>query len=236
MFKGKATILLYHQVGVNPNNHTNLDCFCQVEQFIEQMKFLYESKIKVISLTDLVNILKSDKVLEQDYVVLTFDDGCELFCKYVLPILQEFNFPSTIYPVSGALGEIADWPKLLNQELKIIEKEELLWLANIGVDVGGHTVSHVKLTEVNIKESEIEVSKCKKDLESIIGKELHSFSYPHGCYNDEIEKLVESQGFECALTCESDFIFGRENLYRLPRKYVTFYDDINSFKKILNYE
>lgn len=236
MAKGKATILLYHQIGEHLIEQTNLDCFCTKEQFEEQMRFLQESEIEVISLNSLVNMMKSDQGLDKDYVVLTFDDGCERFQTIALPIIQKYSFPSTIYPVSGDLGRLASWPRIINHDLRLLSKENLKSVAKSGVDVGGHTVNHVKLGEVPIQEAETEIECCKQDLESIINQELYSFSYPHGSFNEAIAQLVSSAGFDCAVTCKSSFIYGDEDLFQLPRKYVTYSDNLDSFRKILGYE
>jgi peptidoglycan/xylan/chitin deacetylase (PgdA/CDA1 family) len=236
MIKGKAAILLYHQIGEHQIEQTNLDCFCTKEQFAEQMRFLHEFETEVISLRTLVNMMKNNKGLDKDYVVLTFDDGCEQFQTITLPILQKYNFPSIIYPVSGNLGCVASWPEIINHDLRILSKENLQSVANSGVDVGGHTVNHFKLREIPKQEAKKEIECCKRDLESIIGQELCSFSYPHGSFNEEIAQLVSSAGFDCAVTCKSSFIYGDEDLFHLPRKYVTYSDNIDSFRKILGYE
>lgn len=236
MVKGKAAILLYHQIGEHQIEETNLDCFCTKEQFELQMRFLHESETEVISLRSLVSMLKNNIELDKDYVVLTFDDGCERFQTIALPILQKYNAPSTIYPVSGFLGCVASWPKIINHDLRLLSKENLQSVANSGVDIGGHTVNHVKLREVLKQDAKKEIEFCKRDLESIIGQELFSFSYPHGSFNEEIAQLVSSAGFYCAVTCKSSFIYGDEDLFQLPRKYVTYSDNLDSFKKILLYE
>ncbi len=236
MYKGKATILLYHQIGDYPTEQTNLDCFCTTEKFKEQMEFLYESKIKVISLEALVNMIKTKQQFDKDYIVLTFDDGCDRFQTNVFPIIQKYCSPSTIYPVSGDLGRLASWPKIINNDLKLLSVDNLKSLSKSGVSIGGHTVNHVKLSEIPIQEAKIEIESCKRDLEGIIHQKLYSFSYPHGSYNNAVAQLVSSAGFDCAVTCKSSFIFGDEDLFQLPRKYVTYSDNMDSFRRILGYE
>ena len=236
MSKGKATILLYHQIGEQPKKETNLDCFCNVERFEEQMKFLNASDIELISLRSLVNIMKDKEGFEKDYVVLTFDDGCERFKTTVIPILQKYDVPATIYPVSGNLGRIASWPKVINPDLRLLSEEKLRIVARSGIDVGGHTVNHIKLSEVELTEAESEIICCKNDLESIIEHKLNSFSYPHGDYNNDIAQIVANSGFNCAVTCKPSFVYGDEDVFQLPRNYVTYSDTLTSFKKILGYE
>lgn len=236
MGKGKATILLYHQIGEQPKKETNLDCFCTIERFEEQMNFLNNADIEIISLSSLVNIMNNKEGFEKDYVVLTFDDGCERFQTMVIPILQKYDMPATIYPVSGELGNIASWSKVVNPDLKILSEDNLKKVAESGIDIGGHTVNHIKLGETPLSVANREVINCKIHLEKVINRSLHSFSYPHGSYNGEIVQLVMSSGFDCAVTCISSFIYGNEDIFQLPRKYVTYKDSINSFKKIVGHE
>jgi peptidoglycan/xylan/chitin deacetylase (PgdA/CDA1 family) len=236
MGKRKATILLYHQIGKQPKETTNLDCFCNVEQFEEQMKFLIDSDIELISLKSLVKMMKDKELFKKDYVVLTFDDGCERFQTTAIPILKKYNIPATIYPVCGYLGTVASWPKINNPDLRLISEENLKGIALFGIDVGGHTVNHIKLSEVELRIAKSEIVGCKEHLERIIEKKLHSFSYPHGSYNNDIVQLVSKSGFECAVTCKADFIYGEEDLFQLPRKYVTYTDTIYSFKQIVGHD
>jgi peptidoglycan/xylan/chitin deacetylase (PgdA/CDA1 family) len=235
--KCKAIILLYHQVGKAPNEQTNLDCYCDQDRFEEQMQYLFNSPYKVISLDELMIKLNSEKHLfVENYLVLTFDDGCANFSKTVLPILKKFNFPATIYPVAGCLGQIASWPKVSNPYFNIISALELKKLSDQGVNIGAHTMNHVKLSNCNLDVAKEEVEQSKQLLEYIIGKVITSFSYPHGDYNDNICHLIKTSGFSNAVTCISDFITDDTDVFQLPRKYVTYFDSLDTFKNILNYE
>ena len=63
MGKGKATILLYHQIGVQPIEETNLDCFCNVDQFEEQMRLYPNAKVLLTVRDTPASWVKSYKVL-----------------------------------------------------------------------------------------------------------------------------------------------------------------------------
>jgi peptidoglycan/xylan/chitin deacetylase (PgdA/CDA1 family) len=234
--KGKAVILLYHQVGNSPVEQTNLDCYCDEEQFEEQMSFLNDSTYKVIGLDELVyKISSTEGFLDENYVVLTFDDGCDQFSKKVLPILKKYNFPATLYPVTGCLGRIASWPKIMNPGLKIITKTALKRVAKQGVNIGAHTENHVKLPSCDFDVAREEINGSKRLLEALLGRKVTSFSYPHGDYNKELIALVKSLGFSNAVTCNASAVESNTNLFELPRKYVTYFDTIESFKKIIAY-
>lgn len=235
--KGKAIVLLYHQVGKKPIEQTNLDCYCDQSRFEEQMAYLYDSHYKVISLDELVSRMKTQKLLfKEHYVVLTFDDGCNTFSEIALPILKKNNFPSTIYPVAGCLGQVASWPKVINPDLNIISELKLKELSSQGVNIGAHTMNHVKLSTCSLDVAKDEIAQSKYTIEHLIGKEITSFSYPHGDYNEDIYSLIKILGFSNAVTCNSNSIDANTDLFKLPRKYVTYYDTINTFKEKLFHE
>lgn len=232
--KGKAIILLYHQVGKTPVEQTNLDCYCDQDRFEEQMAYLHDSHYKVISLDELMVKINDQKPLfEEHYIVLTFDDGCAKFSKTALPILKKYNFPSTIYPVAGSLGKVASWPKVINPDLNIVSELALKELSDQRVNIGAHTMNHVKLSTCDFDVAKEEIEKSKQTLEYIIGKEISSFSYPHGDYNEDVYSLIKTLGFSNAVTCNSNFVNADTDLFQLPRKYVTYFNTLDKFKNIL---
>ena len=171
----KVNILLYHQIGNTPNAHTNLDCFCNAKEFYRQMEFLMNSDYQVISLANALNLIFNNRIVDGKYVVLTFDDGCEKFYDVTFPILEKFNFPSTIYPVAGFLGKYASWGTINNPELKILSKNKLIELNKLGVEIGAHTMGHVKLTHIKRNDAINQVKESKETLEQLLGQNIHSF-------------------------------------------------------------
>ena len=226
-------ILLYHQVGDTPHANTNLDCFCRAEEFYTQLEFLSNSSYKVISLSKATELVSSKSALDSDYVALTFDDGCERFYDITFPILESFGFPSAIYPVANYLGKCATWGNVRNRELRILSKNQLIELAGLQVEIGAHTMDHVKLTTVSKADACAQVNESKQILEELIGREISSFAYPHGDYTRETIDIVKEAGFSNALTCISSVAGKAESLYEIPRKYITYYDDLKAFKQKL---
>jgi peptidoglycan/xylan/chitin deacetylase (PgdA/CDA1 family) len=227
-------ILLYHQIGDTPQKDTNLDCFCNSTQFYRQMEFLNNSNFKVISLSKASEIISNKLMIDNNYVVLTFDDGCEKFYDITYPILEKFNFPSSIYPVAGYIGKDANWGKKKYPGLKILSKSMLNDLSKSNVEIGAHTMDHLKLTQVDERTASLQISESKTLLEQILGKRINSFSYPHGAFNKNIIQLVKDAGFENAMTCIPKFAQDCKSIYEIPRKYITYFDTLESFNLKLN--
>ncbi|MCS4432858.1 polysaccharide deacetylase family protein [Aquiflexum gelatinilyticum] len=181
-----------------------------------------------------MDLIFNKKVIDDKYVVLTFDDGCEKFYSITYPILEKFGFPSMIYPVAGYLGKQAEWGGKKLPHLKILSKSMLCELNKLGVEVGAHTMDHVRLTQINRKESFYQLNECKDVLEQLLGKEIISFSYPHGDFNQETIDILKETGFLNALTCMSNYAQEAKSVYEIPRKYITYFDDIDGFRIKLN--
>jgi len=108
-------------------------------------------------------------------------------------LLEKYDIPATFYiPIN-------------HPERDCMGANEIREIAE-SFDIGGHTYNHVNLPRVSIEEAKREVVEGKKKLEDITGKEIVSFSYPHGSFNDEITKVVKEAGFSGARTVK---IFAR---------------------------
>lgn len=230
----KINILLYHQIGEMPTTTTNLDCFCSTTEFYRQMDFLKRLDYKVITLNKALDLSFNIKELKENYIVLTFDDGCEKFYNTTLPILDSFNYPATIYPITGFLGKIVTLKEKSYPHLKILSERMLIDLSKVGVEIGAHTVNHLKLTNVTKKEAEFQIKSSKEYLEQLLGKKIDSFSYPHGNYNTETIRIVKESGFTNALTCKSGYAQDAESIFEIPRKYITYFDNIDNFIQKIN--
>lgn len=227
----KVNVLLYHQIGDLPNTYTNLNCFCRTDEFYRQMEFLSTSNYKVITLTKAVDIIFNKKLIDDKFIVLTFDDGCEKFYDKAFPILEKFNLPSTIYPVASYLSKYASWGSAINPDLKILSKRMLVDLFELGVEIGAHTMDHPKLTKLDRHKAIDQVRNSKETLEQLIGESVQSFAYPHGDYNKGTIEIVKEAGFHNAVTCISSLAEAAKSIYEIPRKYITFFDDIKLFKQ-----
>lgn len=228
--KYKIIVLLYHQFGISPTSETNLNCFCKEKEFYNQMKFLSNSRdYNVISLDKAINIILTAKNIDRNYVVLTFDDGCESFYNIAYPIIKSFGFEAIVYPIAGFLGKKAIINNKEYNHLKIMSESMIKQLNKDGLTIGAHTLRHLKLTEISYIDAKFQILNSKLYLENILGTQISSFSYPHGKYNDSIIQIVKNAGFSNAVTCNSAFFKNSSTLYEIPRTYITFNDDLSSF-------
>jgi len=77
-----------------------------------------------------------------------------------------------------------------------LDWNDIFFLSENNVEIGAHSVFHKNLTECNDEELSFEIRRSKNIIEKKIGKEIHSFSCPHGGWNDKINKVLKQNGFK----------------------------------------
>jgi peptidoglycan/xylan/chitin deacetylase (PgdA/CDA1 family) len=121
-------------------------------------------------------------VFKNTTVSLTFDDG-DADNYSVRSALTENGLHATFYVVSGYTntnGYMTD--------------EQLRDLYNDGNEIGGHTLSHVKLSDVRGEELIREVCQDRSNLVAY-GFDVTSFAYPFGHYDYEARQVVMDCGY-----------------------------------------
>lgn len=97
-------------------------------------------------------------------------------------------------------------------------------MAAAGVAFGGHTVTHPILTRVPPEQAEREIAESKATIEAHLGTPVRHFAYPNGKagdFNDEIIRLVQRHGYDCALSTIPGRWTPEDNPYALNRVIVT---------------
>lgn len=124
-------------------------------------------------------------VFKNTTVSLTFDDG-DADNYSVRSALTGNGLRATFYVVSGFTntnGYMTD--------------EQLRDLYNDGNEIGGHTLSHVKLSDVRGEELKREICQDRSNLVAY-GFEVKSFAYPFGHYDNEAKQVVMGCGYDNA--------------------------------------
>jgi peptidoglycan/xylan/chitin deacetylase (PgdA/CDA1 family) len=94
-------------------------------------------------------------------------------------------------------------------------------LADHGMQIGGHTVNHPILMQLNDSSAEREIVDGKHMLEDIIGKPVTLFAYPNGKpggdYDARHAAIVRRAGFEAAVSTVNGVADRNTDRFQLPR-------------------
>jgi peptidoglycan/xylan/chitin deacetylase (PgdA/CDA1 family) len=118
--------------------------------------------------------------------------------------------------------------EVLVSELGVTPPDDLMMsstqvreLAEAGMEVGGHTVSHPILTRLATSEAAKEIARGRETLQSLTDNEICSFAYPNGRpardYGPEHVEAVREAGFEHAVTTAWGCARADDDPLQLPR-------------------
>jgi len=199
--KGIRAILLYHSV-----NDKNL--------FLREMLYL-KKNFRFVLPKDLKKEILEAKNNKENIVCLTFDDGELGNYTTALPILEDLGIKATFFITAGLLGKYIDGPFGKRPMMNDQQVHELFYL---GHEIGAHTMTHPKLTEIPLAEARKEIFQSKFYLENLIDSPIISFAYPCGAFNETISNLVKEAGFFYGVTTKEALLKnGNINWFKLPR-------------------
>lgn len=103
----------------------------------------------------------------------------------------------------------------------MLSRAQVRELAERGVEIGGHTVTHPILAAVANERAQAEIVAGKQELEAITGKPVKVFAYPNGKpqrdYAAQHVAMARAAGFELAVTTANGVATPTTDIYQLPR-------------------
>ena len=177
-------ILAYHRIGEHNNSYT-----IKPEVFDAQMKYLYDSGYKTISLAKMQELFNSGKPLDHKYIVVTFDDGYADNLHNAVPILKKYGYTATVFVVSGMV-----------QLPQYLTTKEVGQISAEGIEIGTHTDKHLALAEQTDKAINEEMYISKMYLKMLTKKNVEYLAYPFGSVNEATVAQIKKSGIKGAVT------------------------------------
>ena len=205
----KIPILMYHYIEnvKDPKDTIRIGLSTPPSVLESQIITLLNNGYTPVTQSEIMDILSNKIEMPAKPIALTFDDGYQDFYTVAFPILKKYGVKATIY----AIVDFLDYPNYMTKdELKEISDSNL-------VEVGSHTLNHIYLKTASEQVAKKEIEQSKERLEIYIQKEVKSFAYPYGAFNENTEKMVESAGYQSAVTVVPGSNQSLSNTYFLYR-------------------
>ena len=220
-------VLTYHRFSrKNPGKLT-----VTAEAFESQMKYLKDNGYHFITLAQLIEFMEYKRALPPKAVAITIDDGWRSFYNIGLPILKQYSIPATLFVYTDFIGGN-----------KAMTWQQVRSVADSGIDIQCHTVTHRDLTVIKENESlrdyiqaiEVEIKDSKKEIRERTGKESLYLAYPYGKTNSLVISLLQKNGYQAGFTVdrEANPFFGEK--YRIHRSVIYGTYDMKRFKRNLS--
>lgn len=201
-----------------------------MHQFRQQLDFLSAEGYATPTMSDL--IAKPVQHWSGRTAVITFDDGyvdnlsaCEE--------LQKRGMRSTWFIVSGSVGRTPQWPEDGRPAGRLLNPDELRAMHKNGMEIGSHTVNHVRLPDIDDARLIQELRVSKATLEDLLGNAVSSFAYPYGAWDERCAATARQAGYSAACTTRTGWALRDEDPYRLRRLTVFNQDTLDIFARKL---
>jgi peptidoglycan/xylan/chitin deacetylase (PgdA/CDA1 family) len=216
-------VLMYHRVDPYLSARDPITVHLTVMQpaFEAQLRLLEAAGYQPMSLEMLRRSL-DQQALPKRRVVLTFDDGYEDNYTIVYPLLRKHGFTATFFIVTSSVGT--------RDHLTAAQIREL---AQAGMEMESHGVHHVDFAQLPQSTARAELVQSRATIEAWSGQRVAFFAYPAGRYSTPLERLLESLGYQGALTERPGFVTASSQPYLLERVRVDHDDTAASFARKL---
>lgn len=143
---------------------------------------------------------------------ITFDDAFASTARDAIPLLQERGMPCSVFVPTGWIGR----PRPDVDGERILSATEIRELADAGVEIGAHTVDHVRLPDLSFGQALDQLTRSRATLEDLLGKPVRTMAYPYGALSAETELAAAQAGYEVACGCGGPAPWRALNLPREP--------------------
>lgn len=142
-----------------------------------------------------------------------------------LEIAGRINSCLKLLPNDQKEAKIKQIAEALNVQIPTLPTKEFApvsWRQARDMDAGNlkiesHTVTHPILTNITPRQLDFELKTSKKRLESVLDRNVESFCYPNGTFNEAVWQSVKNNDYKCAVTTNYGFNGTRENPFLLNR-------------------
>lgn len=210
-------VLVYHQIDNAPAKGAPFrSLYVSPSAFARQMGLLDLLGYKGLSMSELLPYLSGE--LKGKVVGITFDDGYVNNLVHALPALERHGFSSTCYAVSSLAGKTNVWDQKIGiAQTPLMNAVQMREWVDKGQEIGCHTLSHARLTDIDDAQALAEIAIGKVELEAALCVPIQHFCYPYGDYRRVHADMARTQGFDTATTTRRSRCLPGTSMLEVPR-------------------
>ncbi|MDW3214157.1 MAG: polysaccharide deacetylase family protein [Ilumatobacteraceae bacterium] len=215
----RTRILCYHSVG-QPEYGVN---DVTADRFRRQLDLALSQGHRFVPAADAATGGGSAKDL-----AITFDDGLRSVLETAVPILHEFDVPATCFVVTSWLDHDHQW-----QRDKTLSWSGVRELADAGVEIGSHSLSHPDFSSITDDDARREMVESGRRISEELGTVVDSFAIPFGVaatWSDELTAMAHSAGYHHVYAQSED----KRPAGTIPRTFITSVDSDRRFTAALH--
>jgi peptidoglycan/xylan/chitin deacetylase (PgdA/CDA1 family) len=209
---------MYHQIAPACSEGVKPSLLVTPTAFAAHMRLLHRLGWRTLRLVDLVGLLEGTMTLPRRRFVLTFDDAFLGVRHYAAPVLDRLGFTATVFAPTGLVGTCRALDEGPDHRAKaLMSWDDLRRLRADGFDVGAHTRSHPRLSQLAPEEVRAEVVGSRDDITAALGERPTLFAYPYGDWSQPVAAVVRDGGFVAACATHFGRATAASDRLALPR-------------------
>jgi peptidoglycan/xylan/chitin deacetylase (PgdA/CDA1 family) len=170
-------VLMYHKIGNCPNRTNTSWSYVSPGNFHEVMGAVIRANFQTVSLEDVIRVERASN----PRFVITFDDGYESVLKHAAEFLRQHGFTAIQFLVADRIGCKNQWDLGLDPAMgRLMDLIQIREWLSLGHEIGAHTLTHPRLSQIPLGLARKEVHSSKKKLEDLFGVPIKHFAYPYG--------------------------------------------------------
>jgi peptidoglycan/xylan/chitin deacetylase (PgdA/CDA1 family) len=215
---GSVLVLAYHAIADLPAGSSLRQYAVPPAEFAAQVDALQRAGYEFVDLGAVLAALDGTARVPARAALVTFDDCSEDLRTVAAPLLAARGIPAVAFAVAGRLGGANEWEDPgAGEPLRLLDAEALRGLGRLGIEVGAHSLSHPRLTEIDPARLTAEIAGSRERLQAAGLPAPRAFAYPYGASNPAVAAAVRDAGFLAGFSTESGMVSSASDRYRLPR-------------------
>lgn len=198
--RAEVLVLCYHAISAS------WPCSLAVppERLRRQLATLLDDGWVAVTFTEAVLAPPAKRTL-----AVTFDDACLSVLERALPVLHPLGVPATVFAPTAFMErrQPLSWPGVERwlggehaHELTSMDWDDLGELAALGWEIGSHTRTHPRLTDVDGRRLREELIASRAACTARLGAACHSIAYPYGAGDQRVASAARAAGYRCGAT------------------------------------
>ncbi|QPK65315.1 polysaccharide deacetylase family protein [Methylomonas sp. LL1] len=221
-------VLMYHAIEDN-NIKPTWPYAVSLQQFKNQLDLLNDQNWTTIGSDSLSSGITN---LPDKAVLITFDDGyANNFIAF--QELAKRNMKASWFVATRDIGQMSSWIDDNTPSYPLLAASQLSEMHAAGMEIGSHTHSHSRLTQLGAEQIDRELRESKTAIETLLNTPVISLAYPYGQYNASVVSAARSAGYRIAFTTHSGFGLVNDDLMQVRRISIMAGDSLSIFARKL---
>jgi peptidoglycan/xylan/chitin deacetylase (PgdA/CDA1 family) len=194
-------VFFYHKISKPWPDARVRGGFTPPRRFFKQMSYLKKEGFVFYTASELIQYFQQHGAFPPKGIALTLDDGWKDNYTNGFPVLKQLGIKATIFIIPSSIGRVFNGAAAPGEQPHAhLTRDEILEMAQHGIEFGSHTMNHRWLNELPEPEVRSEVEDAKWEIENLLQKPCLTFAYPAGFYSETAQRAVEQAGHIAAFT------------------------------------